>query len=91
MRVKNRQEQKYINNVFLKLLYLFLNFVYWVIFSLYLFLFGWLYTIKKPHFAIYEIFDFISWQWPKKFIEKSSAYSITKYIGDFIHHIFLKK
>jgi len=90
MRVKNTQEQKQIHNVFLSVIYLFFSGIISIIISLYYFVF-----IKDVTLAnipkSYKIFDYIFKQWPKYFISAPSGYKITKFFGDFIHHIFLKK
>lgn len=90
MRVKNTQEQKQIDNVFLKLIFLLWSFTFGMLKSIYLLLFPWyLQTVNKP--AMYQVLDFISQQWPRYFTKNPSGYKITRFIGDFIHHIFLKK
>lgn len=90
MRVRNTQAQKSINNVFLKLVYLLWSFILGIIHSLKVFV-SWSSQWEKRNFIIYRVFDFVVWQWPKEFLRQPSGYKVTKYIGDFIHHIFLKK
>jgi len=90
MRVKNTQEQKQIDNVFLKLIFLLWSFTLGTVKSMYFLLFpGYFKQTHKP--AMYQVLDFISQQWPRYFIKNPTGYKITRFIGDFIHHIFLKK
>jgi len=90
MRVKNTQAQKQIDNVFFTLIFLLWSFALGTFQSLYLLVFPKrLQQKSKP--VIYQVLDFISQQWPNNFTKNPSGYKITRFIGDFIHHIFLKK
>jgi len=90
MRVKNTQEQKQIYNVFFNTILLVWNFIISIVTSVYYFLFK--KNISPYHTPVsYVFFDYIFRQWPKYFMKQPSGYKVTKFFGDFIHHIFLKK
>jgi hypothetical protein len=88
--VKNISNRKKIHNIFLDIITLIASFLYGIIKSVKIFLFGIQVETNKKTKA-YSLIHFIVYQWPRKFFKSPSGYSLTRYIGDLLHHMFLKK
>jgi len=90
MRVKNTQEQKQFHNVFFRCILFISQLCFWVVQA-----FGVFLGLRRKR--VFEknnsrrIIDFLVKSWPESFNASPSAYKVTRFFGDFIHHIFLKK
>ncbi len=89
--MKNTQIEKDINNVFFDACALVISIISMILFSIKTFL-G-VNNIQKVNkrSKIFSFLNYVVIDWPKDFYHNPSGYKIWRFIGDLLHHIFLKK
>ena len=90
MRVKNTQMEKQVKNIFFDVLAIFLSIICNIFRSIVFFVSG-KKNKKAQNSILFRLIDYIVKSWPKDFFASPRGYKIGRFLGDMIHHMFLKK